>query len=96
VKRLPSEYIRSHIRLGTQPIEESPKRQQLIDLLQTIDGVEDLLCFASDWPHWTSDDPADTTRLIPKEWHRKVMCDNACDFYGIEKPALAREPAETA
>jgi hypothetical protein len=93
VKKWPSDYIRSNIKLGTQPVDESPDPRQLIELLETIDGVEDLLCFSSDWPHWTADDPAETTRRLPKAWHRKVMCDNACEFFGwarpVDVPALA-------
>jgi predicted TIM-barrel fold metal-dependent hydrolase len=97
VKRWPSEYFRAHIRLATQPLEESPKPGQLLDLLGLIDGIEDLLCFSTDYPHWTADEPHYVARLLPKEWHRKIFCDNACDFFGWERPpetpAARRAPA---
>lgn len=86
VKRWPSEYFRSNIRLATQPLEESPKPQQLLDLLGLIDGIEDLLCFSTDYPHWTADEPHYIARKLPKEWHRKIFCDNACDFFGWKRP----------
>ena len=86
VKKRPSEYFRSNIKLATQPLEESPKSHQLIDLLEMTEGVEDLLCFSSDYPHWSADSPAHVARLFPKSWHRKVFCDNACDFFGWDRP----------
>jgi hypothetical protein len=92
VKKLPSEYFRSNIRLATQPLEESPKRKQVIDLLQLIDGVEDLLCFSTDYPHWTADSPTYVAGILPQPWHRKVFCDNACDFFGWERPSQVSTP----
>lgn len=87
VKRRPSEYIRDHIKLGTQPIEESPKPGGLAKLLETVDGMDSLLCFSSDYPHQAFDDPNYVVRILPKGWERKVMCDNACEVFGWESPA---------
>jgi uncharacterized protein len=86
VKRRPSEYVREHMKLSTQPLEESPKQSQLTDVLGLVEGIEDLLCFSTDWPHWSADDPAFVLRHLPKSWHQKVMCQNACDFFGWEAP----------
>ena len=86
VKRWPSEYIRDHVRLATQPIEESPKPGGLAQLLQTVDGMDDLICYSSDYPHQTFDDPMYVVRLLPKGWERKVMCDNACQVFGWKPP----------
>jgi uncharacterized protein len=86
VKRLPSEYVREYMKLSTQPLEESPKQSQLIDVLGLVDGIEDLLCFSTDWPHWSADEPAWVLRHLPKSWHRKVMYQNACDFFGWDAP----------
>jgi predicted TIM-barrel fold metal-dependent hydrolase len=86
VKRWPSEYFRDHIKLSTQPLEPGVKRNQLRELLEMIEGVEDLLCFSTDYPHFTADDPRYVMRYLPKEWHRKVFCENACDVFGWEAP----------
>jgi predicted TIM-barrel fold metal-dependent hydrolase len=83
VKRWPSEYIRTHVRLGTQPLEVSRRSRDLIHLLECVDGVEDLLCFASDWPHNSTDDPEYIGRVLPSSWHEKVFARNASDFYGF-------------
>jgi len=55
LKRRPSEYIREHIWVTTQPMEEPDDRR---DLFQVIDWIGvDRLLFASDYPHWDFDDP---------------------------------------
>jgi predicted TIM-barrel fold metal-dependent hydrolase len=88
LRRWPSEYIHDHILLSTQPIEESPdRRQALVELLAAVDGVEDMLCFSSDYPHATMDEPGFVGRQLPRVWHRKLFCENACNAYGWAPPA---------
>lgn len=77
VKRLPSEYFREHCALSTQPLDESPRRQQLLDVLGLVDGFEDMLCFATDYPHWDADDPLYIARKLPSAWQEKVFWSNA-------------------
>jgi hypothetical protein len=55
LKRRPSEYIREHIWLTTQPMEEPKDPRQLLDVMEWIGW--DRLLFASDYPHWDFDDP---------------------------------------
>jgi predicted TIM-barrel fold metal-dependent hydrolase len=102
VKRLPSEYIREHVMLDTQPLDKAWDPEKLEQLISTVDGVEDMLCFASDYPHAATDDPNYVSRRLPASWTRKVMCDNACRHYGwtpppadavFEQPALASTAA---
>jgi predicted TIM-barrel fold metal-dependent hydrolase len=88
VKKWPSEYIRKHVRFSTQPIEESPEdKGATAELLKAVDGVEDLLCFSSDYPHYSMDDPTYAARLIPEAWRPKVFFDNACAVYNWKIPA---------
>ena len=54
--RLPSEIIREHVWLTTQPMEEPPRRQDFPALLEQI-GMDDRLMFATDYPHWDFDAP---------------------------------------
>jgi predicted TIM-barrel fold metal-dependent hydrolase len=77
IRKLPSEYLREHVRISTQPIELSPERQQLIDVLEGFEGIEDVLVFASDYPHWDADAPSWLARRLPDEWGQKVLHDNA-------------------
>ena len=87
VKRWPSEYIRDHILLDTQPLDEGRRPEELRELLRSVDGLEDLLCFASDYPHAASDDPGYVARRLPPGWGRRVICENACRLYGWPAPA---------
>lgn len=95
LKRLPSEYFREHVRVTTQPLELSPDKDQLIELLEAFGGVEDILCFATDYPHWDSDDPTYVTRRLPEAWLPKVCYENARALYGWKhlephRPALIK------
>lgn len=89
VKRLPSDYIRDHIKLSTQPIEPGPRTTDVTRLLETVEGIEDMLCFSTDYPHGTMDDPLYVARIFPREWHAKIFCENACRSYGWPVPAMA-------
>jgi predicted TIM-barrel fold metal-dependent hydrolase len=93
VKRLPSEYIRDHVWMSSQPLELTDKPGQLIDFLSVVDGIEDMLCFASDYPHWDADEIRFTASRLPPSWRRKVLYENACRLYGWEiapeSPALS-------
>jgi predicted TIM-barrel fold metal-dependent hydrolase len=89
VKRLPSEYMRDHIRVATQPFEESPDPEGMIEVIRAAEGMEDMLLFSTDYPHLTFDDPNYIARLLPPEWHSKIFFDNACDFFGWQKEAKA-------
>jgi predicted TIM-barrel fold metal-dependent hydrolase len=95
VKRLPSEYLRANVRLSTQPIEASPRIGALAELLQTVEGIDEMLCFSSDYPHISMDDPTYVARLLPRSWHRRVFLENACEAYGWDPPADPSVPAKT-
>lgn len=86
VKRYPSEYIRDHVRLSTQPLPAGRRPRNLVDHISVIDGIEDMLLFSTDYPHSSMDDFEYVARQLPKAWHRKVFCDNACASYGWTPP----------
>jgi predicted TIM-barrel fold metal-dependent hydrolase len=98
VKKRPSEYIHENIRVSTQPIEDSPRPGDLARLLSTVPWLDDVLCFSTDYPHYSFDEPGYIARLLPDGWARKVFCDNACKVYGWTPPpvAAAGKPAATA
>jgi predicted TIM-barrel fold metal-dependent hydrolase len=81
LRRPPSEYFREHVRVTTQPLEQSPDRDQLIELLALVDAQE-LLCFSSDYPHWDTDELSWVESRLPAEWAERVLRQNAFDFYG--------------
>jgi hypothetical protein len=61
------------VKLTTQPFDESAEPGQLIELLETVEGAEDLLCFATDYLHHDTDDPNDVARRLPESWWEKVF-----------------------
>lgn len=83
VKKRPWEYIHESIKFSTQPLEVTKDAEgRWLDLMSTIDGIEDVLCFSSDYPHYQFDDPAEIARMMPTSWQTKVMHDNAAEFLG--------------
>jgi uncharacterized protein len=82
LKRLPSEYIRKHVWLTTQPMEEPHPRDHLLDTVEWIGW--DRLLFATDYPHWDYDDP---THALPpsvgEDRRRQFFFENAARVYGL-------------
>ncbi|MBX2998464.1 MAG: amidohydrolase [Caldilineaceae bacterium] len=83
VKRLPSEYIREHMRVTTQPLDAPPDPQMLRQIIDQLES-EDLLLFASDYPHWRFDQPEEAWPLQTEEpLLRKILSENAREFYRL-------------
>ena len=71
LKRLPSEYFRDHIRVGTQPMHEPPHSEQVYQLLEMLHADETLV-FCTDFPHWDWNDPV---TVLPKLDERTSSAD---------------------
>jgi predicted TIM-barrel fold metal-dependent hydrolase len=74
--RLPSEYIRDHVRFTTQPLEEPADPKQLVTLLSLVDA-QYMLMFSSDYPHWDADNPDTVLRAFPDDWKALIFSENA-------------------
>jgi predicted TIM-barrel fold metal-dependent hydrolase len=83
LKQLPSKYIREHIKLSTQPIEEPGNPKHLDYLFEMIDA-ENMLMFSSDYPHWDGDSPTAILKGLPNDAKRKIFYDNAKAFYNLK------------
>ncbi|MDF2721552.1 MAG: amidohydrolase [Paenibacillus sp.] len=81
--RLPSEYIKEHIRLTTQPIEEPANPEELVQIFNMIDASHTVM-YASDYPHWDFDSPEAALPKMPREMKRRILADNALELYGLE------------
>jgi uncharacterized protein len=82
LERPPSEYIRHHVWLTTQPMEEPDTRRHLADTIEWIGW--DKLLFATDYPHWDFDDPARALPLPISDTQRhKLFFANAHAVYGL-------------
>jgi uncharacterized protein len=83
VKRLPSEYVREHIWHTTQPMEEPPRREHFIHVLESL-GLHDRLMFSTDYPHWDFDSPDQAFPIrLPEALQQKIMIENARSFYRL-------------
>jgi predicted TIM-barrel fold metal-dependent hydrolase len=86
VRRLPSEQIREHVRFTTQPLEQPRRRSELHAVLESIDGLGDMLMFATDYPHWDFDVPRLAIARLPEEWRERVLRENAQELYRLPEP----------
>ena len=78
MKKRPSEYLREHMKFTTQPCESfRDDKSEMIEQLSLIEGIEDMLCFSSDYPHWDTDVPSYIDSVLPSAWHSRVFHDNA-------------------
>jgi predicted TIM-barrel fold metal-dependent hydrolase len=81
LKMAPSEYMRRHVWVTSQPMEETVSPQQLLDTFEWIGW--DKVMFATDYPHWDFDEPA---RVLPagisEENRRAFFFENAAAVYG--------------
>ena len=82
LRRRPSEYLREHVWLSTQPVEEPERPEQLLQVFDRIGP--DRLLFATDYPHWDYDDPARAFPApLPPGLGERVYSDNARALYGL-------------
>jgi predicted TIM-barrel fold metal-dependent hydrolase len=81
--RLPSEVIREHFWLTTQPMEEPARPDDFHALLDEL-GMDDRVMFATDYPHWDFDAPdrAFPVQLDPARRER-YMAANAEALYRL-------------
>lgn len=82
VQRLPSEYLRDHIRFASQPMDEPDTDADLLQLVRWMEG-ERTLMFASDYPHWDWDDPAKTFTAFPTDLRARIFSENARETFGL-------------
>lgn len=83
VKRLPSEYMREHIRMTLQPVDAPPDPVHLRQIIEQIESDE-MLMFSTDYPHWQFDTPAEALPLMLEEpLFGKILAENARTFYQL-------------
>jgi predicted TIM-barrel fold metal-dependent hydrolase len=82
LKRPPSEYIREHFYITTQPVEEPDNPKHLLQTIQHIDS--DKLMFSTDYPHWDFDDPDRAFPVkLPPDLKRRIYSENARELYQL-------------
>jgi nitroreductase len=82
VRRPPSETLRERLWYTTQPADEPEDPKHLRDVFDWIGW--DRICFASDYPHWDSDDPRYALPIaMSRAEHRAIFRDNALGVYRL-------------
>jgi predicted TIM-barrel fold metal-dependent hydrolase len=84
LKQRPSEYLRDHVRMTSQPLERPDNDKQLLQVLEMMDA-EHILMFASDYPHWDFDSPRHAFPKLPELMQRRIFSDNAREFYKLKQ-----------
>ncbi len=83
LRRKPSEYLKEHVWFTTQPVEEPENPAHLRTLIDWIGW--DRLLFATDYPHWDSDDPRYAFKCEMSEAERRaIFAGNARAVYGLD------------
>jgi predicted TIM-barrel fold metal-dependent hydrolase len=82
LERPPSEYVRDHCWLSTQPVPEPEDPDHLQYILDMVHADETLL-YASDYPHWDNDNPAAMLNGVDEETRRRIFGENARQVYGL-------------
>jgi predicted TIM-barrel fold metal-dependent hydrolase len=80
VKKLPSEYLRNNIRFGTQPLPNVPTKADRDTFLRWV-WADEILVFASDYPHWDWDEPSTFLTDIDPVLRHKMMYTTAHELY---------------
>jgi uncharacterized protein len=90
VKRKPSDHLRDHVVLTTQPMEFLTGRQ-FMNLIDDIGG-DAMLAFSTDYPHYDSDVVSEALPDgVPEETRMRIMGGNAVALY----PKLAAGTSNT-
>jgi predicted TIM-barrel fold metal-dependent hydrolase len=80
--RPPSEYLRRNVWYTTQPMDEAEKPAYLRDMIDWLGW--DRVLFATDYPHWDSDDPRFALKFRMNDEERaQILGGNARALFGI-------------
>ncbi len=88
VKKLPSDYLRQHVRFITNRLEGPPDSDPdvVVEWAHRTDAVN-LLMYGSGYPHWSSSRPGQVLPALDAGDRERILRGNAEDFYG---PQIAR------
>jgi uncharacterized protein len=88
VKRSPAEVIRENVRLTVQPID-APHDSNVFDRIIEMIDSDNMLLFASDYPHWQFDGDAVLPPGLPPTLVQRIRVDNPLETYPRLKETLA-------
>jgi predicted TIM-barrel fold metal-dependent hydrolase len=81
--RLPSEYVRDHVRVSLQPVDGPPEPAELLRVIDQL-GSERMLMFSSDYPHrHVTEDLAAVPAGIGPALADRMLAGNAREHYRL-------------
>jgi predicted TIM-barrel fold metal-dependent hydrolase len=84
LQKLPSEYLREHFWMSTQPMEEPDSPEWVEDVYWAFQqAMGEKLMYSSDYPHWDFDAPDALWDTLPFESRRKILGETASEFFNI-------------
>ncbi len=79
----PSETLKQHLWISTQPMEEPERSRHLVEVMEWIGW--DRLLIATDYPHWDFDDPSFALpRSLGLEKRQAICSGNARNVYKLQ------------
>ena len=87
VKRSPAEIIRENVRLTVQPID-APRDSTVFDRIIEMIDSDNMLLFASDYPHWQFDGDAVLPSGLSPALMQRIRVDNPLETYPRLKETL--------
>lgn len=88
VDRNPAEIFRDHVRIPCQPLDVPADPADLAMLIEMI-GSDEVLLFATDWPHWRFDGLDALPPGLPDRLRPLLLRENALATY----PRLRKDPS---
>jgi predicted TIM-barrel fold metal-dependent hydrolase len=95
VKKLPSDYLRGHIRFVTNSLLEGPpdsESDMVVEWAHRTDAVN-LLIYGSGYPVWSAARPDDVFAALPDDERNRILFENASDVYSAQLAASPRHSA---
>ena len=82
-RRLPSAYVRDHVRVALQPVDGPPDAGELLRVIDQL-GSDELLMFSSDYPHrHSAEELAAVPAGLPPALAERLLAANARDHYRL-------------
>ena len=88
MNRPPTDTVRRHVRLTTQPLDlpdDAARVQRFLDQL----GGDDMLLFSTDYPHWQFDGIAALPSALPSALRQRIAIENPLRTYPRLQPEAA-------
>ena len=89
IRKRPSEYVSRHVTFTTQPFDEPNTAVELSSIF-AIPGIDRMLLFSSDYPHYDTDAPDFMIKRIPGDVRSRVCYENAVETFGDKIIRTAR------